>query len=955
MRRAHPDELDQERIRTDLKLRWKEEEIHILAKKEAELMQKNVRFMNIELAKHINNRTQEAIKKARQKQTYKDLVRRYLNAVEEPASSSSRSLPSPPVHNNTNAAMLEYALSINTANSTLGFNCQRLNEIVRDAHRVGEDITCANLSDYLDSIFPQERPRPGRQQPGARTRGRRSQRRHDYAQTQIHWDRHKGRCVKRILKGPDRGGMPAKEIMVEYWQGVMNTESSSAWDNEYDEPQVTPLEGIWVPILVDDLMKNPLDRETSAGPDGVSARQLRSMPIILQAIIINLVLWCGMLPLQWRTARTIFIPKTTAATAPTDFRPITIPSVFVRQINSIIAKRVAQKVNWDKRQHGFMPTDGCADNATLVDIVLRDSHNTYHSSCMSSLDVGKAYDTLSHNAMIYLMKCYGLPDGLISFVENAYRTGGTRLVGDGWYSEIICPKRGVKQGDPLSPIIFNLAIDRLLKSLPEGIGYQLGNTLVNAAAYADDLILFASTPNGLQILLDHTAKTLQDCGLILNSAKCQTISIKGQPKGKCTVVEHRSFKINGRSIPCLKRSEKWKYLGITFTADGRSWFDPRDELTTNLERLTHAPLKPQQRLYALKSVLIPQLYHKLTLGNIKISILRKCDVILRNMVRRWLRLPHDVPVGFFYSSIKDGGLGIQCLRWVAPLLRSRRLSSINIGDGANTQIELEINKAKRRLSCDGINFNSFKNITDYYLNKLKASVDGFGLREAWKVPQAHSWVGEPSRFLTGRDYINLIHLRINALPSKSRTTRGRQRLDRECRAGCGVPETTNHIVQGCHRTHAARLKRHNAVAAYITRGLITRGYTVEEEPNIRTESGLYKPDLVVSKDQRAIVIDALVSTDGVELDQAHLGKVRKYNRAEIVENVRRKFNANEVIVTSATLNWRGIWSKMSSAHLLSLGMIKRRDLKVISTRVGVGSIAAFRVFNKSTIVRSGIG
>lgn len=55
------------------------------------------------------------------------------------------------------------------------------------------------------------------------------------------------------------------------------------------------------------------------------------------------------------------------------------------------------------------------------------------------------------------------------------------------------PTTGVKQGDPLSPLLFNLVIDRLLRSLPEEIGATLGEGQINAIAFADDLILLANT------------------------------------------------------------------------------------------------------------------------------------------------------------------------------------------------------------------------------------------------------------------------------------------------------------------------------------------------------------------------------------------------------------------------------------------------------------------------------
>ena len=58
--------------------------------------------------------------------------------------------------------------------------------------------------------------------------------------------------------------------------------------------------------------------------------------------------------------------------------------------------------------------------------------------------------------------------------------------------------RGVKQGDPLSFILFNLVIDWALSAIDPHIGFRLDEELVNHLAFADDMVLLASTKEALQ-------------------------------------------------------------------------------------------------------------------------------------------------------------------------------------------------------------------------------------------------------------------------------------------------------------------------------------------------------------------------------------------------------------------------------------------------------------------------
>lgn len=95
-----------------------------------------------------------------------------------------------------------------------------------------------------------------------------------------------------------------------------------------------------------------------------------------------------------------------------------------------------------------------------------------------------------------------------------------------------------------------------------------------------------------------------------------------------------------------------------------------------LHRISRSPLKSQQRLRILKRYLLPKFTHQCVLGRSDTKILRKLDCTIRKYVRKRLRLPHDVPVAFFYAPVKDGGLGIDLLEVTIPTLKYRSLMKL---------------------------------------------------------------------------------------------------------------------------------------------------------------------------------------------------------------------------------------------------------------------------------------
>lgn len=969
MSRMHKDRFDELRLRVDVKARWNEEEIAMMARKELELIAKGERFINKKLAEVYTHRSVESIKKTRQRDTYKAKIEQYRSEAARIPEANNEPSPTPRPSNNepgpstrsrlspidplvhSDMVLLRILQDLPPVRCHQLWRVEILQSIVDRAQVSGKVATLQCLSNYLLDIFPNRNPTsvPARARVRPQPRNRRQVRRQQYASVQRNWDKHKSRCIKSLLEGPDESVMPSKEVMEPYWRQVMTQPSSSSYS-----PETLPwghlLENVWSPITIGDLKAHKVSLTTSPGPDGISAKTARSIPNGIMLRIMNLILWCGELPKLFRMARTVFIPKTGKASRPQDFRPITVPSIVVRQLNAILASRLSSSVSWDPRQRGFLPTDGCADNTTIVDLVLRYHHKRFASCYIGTLDVSKAFDAISHQAVINCLNTCGAPKGFVNYIQNIYKGGGTSLKGRGWSSEEFIPARGVKQGDPLSPILFNLVIDRLLRSLPDEIGVKVGNATTNAAAFADDLVLFASTPKGLQKLLDTTVDFLSSVGLTLNADKCFTVSIKGQPKQKCTVVEHRTFSVGSRMCPALKRSEEWKYLGVHFTAEGRARFDPAADLGPKLDRLTKSPLKPQQKMFALRTVLIPQLYHQLTLGSVALGVLRKCDKLVRSTIRKWLDLPMDVSVGFFHAPHISGGLGIPSLRWIAPMLRMKRLENIKWPHleqsvEANSFLSAELQRARDRCQA-GIELLLSRTMVDtYWANRLFSSVDGSGLREANRFGAQHGWVSQPTRLLTGKAYLNGIKLRINALPTRSRTTRGRQELARQCRAGCDAPESLNHVLQQCHRTHGRRVARHNNVVTRIKQGLVRRGYVVIAEPSLQGENRIYKPDLVALRHDRTLVLDAQVVTDGLELDRAHQSKIDKYSGQDLQTALRRDHPVHgEIEVVSATLNWRGIWSYRSYTRLKALDVITASDSNIISARVVTDGVCGFKIF-----------
>ncbi|CAL7932882.1 unnamed protein product [Xylocopa violacea] len=973
-RRAHQDWYDA-RTCTNVpakKTRWNSEEEALLARKEAELVQSGVRFINQALHRAFPERSLESIKSHRKSASYKERVISILqsapSAVHRCDSSSdiTPTLENQSRHQDVNASssdpIMEFLRQLPSGTSA-DFQQYELDNICRNVHLVPREETFEKLSLYLRAIFTRPNQKLARSEKPASTTSRRKARRIEYAKIQDLWRKSRSRCVNEILSDIDHFTYPPEEIMTTFWTTIMCKPSNDSPgimlpERTHDE--------LWKPITPEEIERAYLRSGAAAGPDGVSPRLLRSVPKIVLLKILNLFLLVGKVPSFLLESRTSFIAKKANASEPGDFRPIAVSSVITRCFHKILANRLSKKLPFDDRQRGFRSADGCSENVFLLDMTLRYHHQRFKSLFLSSIDIAKAFDSISHRAIVDTLISAGVPTTFVNYVKYVYETGTTRFSCPGWMSPPIRPSRGVKQGDPLSPILFNLVIDRLFKLLPNEIGADIDGMRINAAAFADDILFMSSTQRGLQTLLDMATAFFSQTGLFINSGKSFTVALKSVPHMKKAVIDTTAtFTVKGHELKALKRTDQWTYLGIPFTPEGRLSINPSAKLLKDLERLTRAPLKPQQRTFILRVYVIPGLYHLLSLGNINLGVLVKIDRVIRSVARKWLHLPKDTPNGYFHATIQDGGLGLPSFRWTAPLHRLSRLKKLPLSSQAASGasgffLQEEIQKASRRLNDHGIAYDTKYKVNNRWAEILYRSVDGSALKHSRSVKTQHDWIGDGSRFLSGKDYVNSCRARINALPTRSRISRGR-RLERQCRAGCLAPETLNHVVQQCHRSHAARIKRHNALTHYMERNLRTMGFQVDSEPHFNTQEGLRKPDIVGSLGNTAFVIDAQVVGEQACLRRSHDQKVLYYSQnSSLIREIMNKYNCTTVKTFSCTLTWRGIWSPQSVTGLLETGIIRKKDVKILSSRAVIGTLACFNTFCTSTCVtrthsRTGIG
>jgi len=321
---------------------------------------------------------------------------------------------------------------------------------------------------------------------------------------------------------------------------------------------------------------------------------------ICQAVLIGIVS-----PQQWTTYTIVPVPKKGDRSKMTNYRGISLMSIWAKVYNRILLNRIRPVVDQILRnnQAGFRPGRSSTDQINALRRIIEGANRKDLALVLIFVDFKKAFDSINREMLFAILRFYGIPLQVVEAIKQLYKNSKGVVTVNGKKSEPFNINTGVLQGDVLAPFLFVIVIDYIMNRCTCEFGFEFEQRQssrhparkLSDLDYADDIALLEQLISIANEQLSKLSREAAAVGLHINTDKTEFIALN-QPPSKPVEITLHGKKIN--------RVDDFKYLGSKVISS-RADFDHRKSLAwvafwqmEKMWRAKHVPIRLKTDIFS---------------------------------------------------------------------------------------------------------------------------------------------------------------------------------------------------------------------------------------------------------------------------------------------------------------------------------------------------------------------
>jgi hypothetical protein len=672
--------------------------------------------------------------------------------------------------------------------------------------------------------------------------------------------------------------LPSKESFENFW--------SNLWSNSVQHNK----DAIWIANLKDETssiqMNQPIisieeiklvlsktHNWKSPGPDNIHNYWWKNFKSVHQPLVnqLNKIIENNEeLPEFLMKGKTYLIYKKGDKNKPENYRPITCLSTLYKIITALVSNKINNHIIENdilaEEQKGCRRgARGCKEELIIDQIICKMAKKKTRNLSAAWIDYIKAFDSTPHSWLIEVLKLYKIHPTIIQFLSQSMTKWTTTLYASTKTTKIVSKeieiKRGIFQGDSLSPLWFCLALNPLSQLLNDSNhGFKLTkSTKINHQFYMDDLKLYGSNKKEIEDLLSITENFSKDICMDFGIDKCAVLEVK---KGK--IEKSKAIKtLANKEINCLDKTSEYKYLGFSQCLDltSNAKTNIKEKYLNRVKTVLKSELLAKNKIKAVNTWAIPLLMYSFGILNWTETDLEDLNRKTRTLFTEY-RVHHPKSaIERFHLPRKYGGRGVLDIHYLCDkqinnlqkyFLESTKLihqtlvqidsfTPLKLKEQSLKEINNTIQYKKETWNGKALHGRFAKNLNDNTTDKENSLQ---WLLSGGLFPETEGFIfAIQDQVIPTRNFLKYIE---------------KQQIEDKCRLCNAHSETIQHISAGCRIMSGTEYtERHNSIAKIIHQEIAIKLELIKEKvPHYN-----YNPKPVLESQKFTLYWDRPLITD----------------------------------------------------------------------------------------------